>query len=157
MRALGSPWQGIQLIATAAQIGVREGRRICGRYTVTVEDILAGRTHADAVCGVTAGIDVHAVNPQVSTAYDKENHLPARPYEIPLRALIARDKDNLMMAGRCISGDFLAHSSYRMTGNAVAMGEAAGITAALAAQTACLPHEVSWEQVAARLPQPMSV
>ena len=29
------------------------------------------------------------------------------------------------MAGRCISGDFLAHSSYRVTGNAVPMGEAA--------------------------------
>ncbi len=25
------------------------------------------------------------------------------------------------MAGRCISGDFIAHASYRVTGNAVAM------------------------------------
>ena len=54
----------------------------------------------------------------------------AKPYQIPLRALIAKDRSNLMMAGRCISGDFFAHASYRVTGNAVAMGEAAGATAA---------------------------
>lgn len=41
-------------------------------------------------------------------------------------ALIARDVDGLLMAGRCISGDFWAHSSYRVTGNSVALGEAAG-------------------------------
>ena len=41
--------------------------------------------------------------------------------------LIAKDIDGLLLAGRCISGDFLSHSSYRVTGNAVAMGEAAGV------------------------------
>jgi hypothetical protein len=50
-----------------------------------------------------------------------------------------------MMAGRCISGDFVAHASYRVTGNAVAMGEAAGVTAALAALNKRQPHEVAWE------------
>ncbi len=58
-----------------------------------------------------------------------------KPYDIPHRALIARDVDGLMMAGRCISGDFIAHASYRVTGNATAMGEAAGATAAVAAKT----------------------
>ena len=50
-----------------------------------------------------------------------------------------------MMAGRCISGDFIAHSSYRVTGNAVAMGEAAGVTCAVAAKEKVLPHEVPFE------------
>jgi len=59
-----------------------------------------------------------------------------QPYAIPLRALIARDVDGLMMAGRCISGGFIAHSSYRVTGNAVAMGEAAGATDDVGAATA---------------------
>ena len=66
------------------------------------------------------------------------------PYDIPLRALIAKDVDGLMMAGRCISGDFLAHASYRVTGNAVAMGEAAGTVSAIAARDHQLPHEVDW-------------
>ena len=56
-----------------------------------------------------------------------------------------------MMAGRCISGDFLAHSSYRVTGNAVAMGEAAGAVAAGAARQGCLPHDVEWKDVAPNL------
>jgi hypothetical protein len=76
-----------------------------------------------------------------------------KPYDIPLRALIARDVDGLMMAGRCISGDFIAHASYRVTGNAVAMGEAAGVTSALAASSKRAPHEVSWNEAAALLPK----
>jgi len=51
------------------------------------------------------------------------------------------------MAGRCISGDFFAHSSYRMTGCAVAMGEAAGKLAARAALAGRLPHEIEWEEI----------
>ena len=67
--------------------------------------------------------------------------------DIPLRALIARDVDGLMMAGRCISGDFIAHASYRVTGNSVAMGEAAGATAAVAAMNKTAPHDVPWREV----------
>jgi hypothetical protein len=51
------------------------------------------------------------------------------------------------MAGRNISGDFLAHSSYRVTGNAVAMGEAAGTAAAIAAQTGRLAQEIPWPEI----------
>jgi len=57
----------------------------------------------------------------------------------------------LMLAGRCISGDFIAHASYRVTGNSVAMGEAAGVTAAIAAATKRMPHEVDWKESAAKL------
>ena len=56
-----------------------------------------------------------------------------------------------MMAGRCISGDFIAHSSYRVTGNSAAMGEAAGVISALAATTRRLPHEVEWSEGVAML------
>jgi hypothetical protein len=34
-----------------------------------------------------------------------------QPYGIPVRALIARDVEGLLMAGRCISADFLARAS----------------------------------------------
>ena len=71
----------------------------------------------------------------------------AKPYDIPLRSLIAKDVQGLLMDGRCISGDFIAHSSYRVTGNAAAMGEAAGKTAALAAKTNRLPEEVKFEEL----------
>jgi hypothetical protein len=70
-----------------------------------------------------------------------------KPYDIPLPALIAADVDGLMMAGRCISGDFIAHASYRVTGNAVPMGEAAGLASAVSLQKGRLPHEISWREV----------
>ena len=56
----------------------------------------------------------------------------------------AKDVDGLLMAGRNISGDFIAHSSYRVTGNAVPMGEAAGKVAARAAAANRLPQDVSY-------------
>ena len=75
----------------------------------------------------------------------------SRAYDIPLRALIALDVDGLMMAGRCISGDFIAHSSYRVTGNAVAMGQAAGVAAATAAKQNILPKNLPWQQIKSEL------
>jgi hypothetical protein len=147
LRSLGGPWRHLKIVATADQIGVREGRRIHGLYTVSIDDALNGVRHKDAVCRVTFGIDVHSTNPNHNSGYSVESRKRARPYDIPLRALIARDVDGLMMAGRCISGDFLAHASYRVTGNAVALGEAAGTVAALATQANCLPQDVSWERV----------
>ena len=74
-----------------------------------------------------------------------------KPYDIPLRALLASDVDGLLLAGRCISGDFVAHASYRVTGNSVATGEAAGAVAALAAASNRPPHEIPWPQAKATL------
>jgi hypothetical protein len=151
LRGLGGPWDGIQIVATAEQIGVRDGRRINGRYTVVQDDLAQGARHDDAVVRVRFGIDVHALS-----ADHNKNHaimpkkIDMKPYDIPLRALVAKDVDGLLMAGRCISGDFIAHSSYRVTGNAVAMGEAAGITGAVAALSKRMPHEVAFAELKAK-------
>lgn len=131
LRSLGGVWSTLRLVATPAQIGVREGRRLRGLYEITVDDLLSGTRHTDAVCRVNFGVDVHSTEHREGKAFDRENKLRTQPYDIPYRALVARDVRGLLMAGRCISGDFLAHSSYRVTGNAVAMGEAAGKAAAV--------------------------
>ncbi len=143
--ALGGPWSGMQVVATAEQIGVRDGRRIHGRYTVTRDDLINGVRHPDAVARATFNVDIHAPDRKKNeTETISHGGFRTKPYDIPLRALIAKDVDGLMMAGRCISGDFIAHASYRVTGNAVAMGEAAGAVAALAAKTGRMPHEIAW-------------
>jgi FAD-dependent oxidoreductase family protein len=147
LRKLGGAWDGIQIAATAEQIGVRDGRRIRGRYVVSKDDVVAGARHEDAVVRPTFGIDIHALSAHDNEAAPIMKHgIKVKPYDIPLRALIARDVDGLMMAGRCISGDFIAHASYRVTGNSTAMGEAAGAVAAVAAQSKRLPHEVEWSE-----------
>lgn len=152
LRKLGGPWEGIQIAATAEQIGVRDGRRIRGRYVMTQADLVEGARQPDAVTRATFPVDIHAASKEDNKEKGYHNAgIRAKPYDIPLRALIARDVDGLMMAGRCISGDFIAHSSYRVTGNAVAMGEAAGVVAAIAARTGKLPHEVDWGEGLAKL------
>lgn len=147
LRQLGGVWGGMQVIASAEQIGVRDGRRIHGRYTVTKDDLVAGSRHQDAVARVTFGVDIHAEDREKNRKESiSHGGIKTRPYDIPLRALIAKDVDGLMMAGRCISGDFMAHASYRVTGNSVAMGEAAGVVAAIASATRRMPHEVEWAE-----------
>jgi FAD-dependent oxidoreductase family protein len=147
LRELGGVWDGMQVIATAEQIGVRDGRRIHGRYTVKREDLITGARHEDGVARVTFGVDIHAEDREKNRKESiSHGGIRTRPYDIPLGALIAKDVDGLMMAGRCISGDFIAHASYRVTGNSVATGEAAGVVAAIASATSRMPHEVKWEE-----------
>lgn len=147
LNKLGGPWEGMQVVATAEQIGVRDGRRLHGRYTVTRQDLIEGARHDDGVVSPTFGADIHAPDFKTNKA-ETVSHggFKMKSYDIPLRALIAKDLDGLMMAGRCISGDFTAHASYRVTGDAVATGEAAGAVAAIAAKTNRLPHEIPWSE-----------
>ncbi len=152
LRSLGGPWEGIQIVATAEQIGIRDGRRIVGRYVVNKDDLIKGARYDDAVVRATFGVDIHATSADFNQkAATHATGIKVKPYDIPLRALIAKEVDGLMMAGRCISGDFIAHASYRVTGNAVGMGEGAGVIAALAATSKRMPHEVPWSEGEAKL------
>jgi len=147
LQSLGGPWGNLKIIATGEQIGVRESRRIHGLYTVSRLDLIKGARFEDAVCRVTFGVDVHSVKKEDENTTNYNRGTASKPYDIPVRALIAKDVNGLMMAGRCISGDFVAHSSYRVTGNAAVMGQAAGRVAAIAAKNNQLPQDVKWVEV----------
>lgn len=148
LRKVGGPWQNLSVVATAEQIGVREGRRIRGRYAITAEDLATGLRHEQAVCTARFPIDVHALAADGNKEVDRNfRENGSKPYDIPYPALVAADVDGLLMAGRCISGDFIAHSSYRVTGNSVPMGEAAGRAAAVSVQQNVMPHELDWNAV----------
>ncbi len=148
LRKIGGPWKNLSVVATAEQIGIREGRRIRGRYAITAEDLATGLRHKQAVCTASFPIDVHALSEHGNKEVDRDfRKNGSRPYDIPYPALVAADVDGLLMAGRCISGDFIAHSSYRVTGNSVAMGEAAGRAAAVSVQQNVMPHELDWSTV----------
>jgi hypothetical protein len=147
LRRRGGIWKDLRLLDTSAHIGVREARRIHGRYALTKEDLIRGARFDDAVCRAAFGVDVHALDPEHAGGGFTDEGVKVLPYDIPLRALVAKDVDGLLMAGRCISGDFIAHASYRVTGNAVAMGEAAGKVAARAAATKRPPHQVAVSEI----------
>ena len=132
------------LLSTASALGLREGRRIHARYRLTVADLLEGKTHADAVCKVTFPVDIHPSAVGKRSAYENGG-ISVRPYDIPLCSLIAADRDNLLLGGRCIGGDFYAHASYRVLGNAIPVGEGAGIAAAAAVKKGKRPFALSAE------------
>ncbi len=150
LRKLGGIWKDLRVVATAEHIGVREGRRIHGLYAVSTQDLVAGARHDDAVCRVTFPVDVHSTDPKATKGIER-GKVRAKPYDIPYRSLVSKDVENLLMAGRCISGDFIAHSSYRVTGNSVPMGEAAGAAAALAAAGDGRPAALEWKAVRAAM------
>lgn len=108
------------LIMTAPQIGVRETRHIIGDYYITTKDITTGAKFEDNLGFlVSFNVDIHDEFEQACVG--------VVPYQIPLRALLPKGINGLLTAGRCISGDFYSHASYRVTGNCVAMGEGAAI------------------------------
>ena len=121
---------------------------MCSSDLITVADVASGLQHDQAVCRARFPIDVHALdahgNKEISHNFKAGGH---KPYDIPYPALVAADVDGLLMAGRCISGDFIAHSSYRVTGNSVPMGEAAGLAAAVSVKKNVMPHELHWDEI----------
>jgi len=138
------------LIHFAGQIGIRESRRILGRHYLTAAEVQSGCRFDDAVCSATFNIDIHDVSG--ADAGDRglaTENVPA--YEIPYRCLVPRDRRGLLVAGRCISGDHTAHASYRVTGNAAALGEAAGVAAAMACRRQCDPADLDGVAVRAEL------
>jgi len=147
LRNNGGIWRDVKIVATAEQIGTREGRRIHGYYTVTADDLVKGIHHQDAVAEVRFGVDVHSVHRAKDSSEAKYNQgIKSKPYTIPLRALVAKDIDGLLLAGRCISGDFISHSSYRVTGPATTIGQAAGRVAAHSAIERKLPQEIDFHR-----------
>jgi hypothetical protein len=116
---------------SGTHIGVRETRRIEGEYVLTAEDVLGARKFPDAVARASYPVDIH--NPSGRGTVLKRLP-PGEWYEVPFRCLVPKGVENLLVAGRCISGTFEAHSSYRVTPTAMATGQAAGIAAALAAR-----------------------
>ncbi len=145
LNKLGGVWDGMRLAATAELIGIRSGRRIHGRYKITEKDVAEGAKFDDAVTISRFGIDIHAPTFHQNKIKTIEHGI-FHPFEIPIRSMMAQDVDNLILAGRCISGDFIAHASYRVTGSAVAMGEVAGIVAAKAANEKIMPFQVEWKR-----------
>ena len=136
------------LIQSGVNVGVRETRRIVGEYTLTAEDILSARKFEDRIARSTYPIDIH--NPE-GTGTILKNVPDGEYYEIPLRSLFPLKTNNLIVAGRCISGTHEAHSSYRVMPVSMATGQAAGVAAALAAKKNCVARLVPTAEVQAEL------
>jgi len=132
------------VMQSGVNVGVRETRRIIGDYQLTADDVLSARKFDDAIARGAYPVDIH--NP-TGTGTVLKRLPPGEAYDIPLRCLMPKNAEGLIVAGRCLSGTHEAHSSYRVMPIVMATGQAAGVTAALAARRNARPREVGAREV----------
>lgn len=132
---------------TGTALGVRETRRVLGDYVLTRDDVTRGATFDDAVARGAWPREYHVRGR--TTEYE---FLPAgTSYQVPFRSLRPRGMPNLLVAGRCLSADHDALASIRVMGPSLALGEAAGTAAALAARDDVSVSEVAVDELQAAL------
>jgi hypothetical protein len=123
----------------APLVGQRRARAIRCDYELTEQDCVEGRQFEDQVA-LFGFID--------NSRYFVKD---AGGYGIPYRALLPQGLHNLLIAGRMMTVDTVAHNSTRNTVCCLACGQAAGTAAAMAAQAGTSPREVSADALRAKL------
>ena len=154
--------------ATSPQVGVRESRQAMGDYVLTGHDVVEGRKCEDAIARGSWWVDIHCpsghtmpvhlctkecVRQEACSFWEAEHETSMlscgglRPpvgdwYDIPYRCLTPKGVDRLLVSGRCMSADHQAMAGARVMGTCMAIGEAAGTAAAMAAQAGIGPRDV---------------
>jgi hypothetical protein len=140
-------YERARLAALSTQVGVRETRRVHGDARLTGDDVLSARQFDDQIGLCGAPIEDH--HPGEGTTW---RYLPdGAVVGIPFGTLVARDAANVLVAGRCFSATHDAHAAVRSMGQCMAMGQAAGTAAALAARARADVREVGFGRLAAAL------
>ena len=122
-------------------MGIRETRRFAGICELTEEKIMVGDVPVDTVALGSYIIDIHDGN-GAGTIVKR-----IKPYGIPYGCTVSKDIDNLMLSGRCASLDAVVMSSARVMPTCMAIGEAAGVGAALAVKQNIVPAQVDVNDV----------
>ncbi len=114
------------VIDIAPQTGVRQTRMLEGEYVITKEDLMERKRFPDAVAR-------------------------GRDYTTPYRAIVPKQIDNLLVAGRHYSATSSAQKMSREIPPCMAMGEAAGVAAAMALDANVLVRNLDVARLQARL------
>ncbi|MEJ8852278.1 FAD-dependent oxidoreductase [Variovorax rhizosphaerae] len=123
--------EGGQLRAFGTQVGVRETRRIVGDHVLTSDELLLPEQFPDAIAAGAYPIDIHpAAGGELLYQGLGDDHA----YQIPYRSLIPIGFDNALVVGRGVSATHSAHAAIRVMTISMAVGQAAGVAAALAAK-----------------------
>lgn len=119
-------------------MGTRESRQIDGLYRLTKEDVQNQARFEDSIGIFPEFIDGNGVLWLPTTG---------RYYQIPYRALVPREIQNLLVAGRAISGEIDAHASFRNMSCCVVTGQGAGTAAAISVKEGVPAAEVDIKKV----------
>ena len=117
------------LVESSSRLGVRETRRLVGKHKLSGKEIVFGKKFDDAICKAYYIIDIHDPKGKKNAI---GGDLPNDYYEIPFGSLCSKKFSNLLVCGKCISADHIAHSATRIQGACILTGQASGTAAALA-------------------------
>jgi hypothetical protein len=132
---------------TATTVGIRETRHALGDHVVSFEEAAACTKYPDAVAASCWPFEFHTEGAETRWEFLPDGDW----FEIPLRSLIARDLDNVLVAGRCVSATHEALASSRVTGTCMAIGEAAGVAASSCIAQDAGPRDLDGEKLRAEL------
>jgi hypothetical protein len=157
----GTGWPGLRLrpdvVGTEDGLAkypyVRESRRVRAEFTITEEHVsTADRMRLGKVARPgdaraasfpdSVGIGSYAIDLHPSSAGDNYIDFDARPFQIPLGALIPRRLDNLLPACKNIGTTHITNGCYRLHPVEWSIGEAAGALAAFARARRTSPRAV---------------
>jgi len=138
--------EGKRLMHLQPETGFRETYRIEGETLITVNDYTSGRVFDDAISYAFYPVDLHT-----KTGVKPKPLKPGTVPTIPLRALVPKGSSNILVAGRSVSSDRLANSGLRVQASCMGMGQAAGVTATLAAKAGTTPLDVPLSEIHALL------
>jgi hypothetical protein len=132
-------------------VGVREGRRLEGLYTLTREDVAAATKFEDGIVAADSPLD-EVFRDETASLYSHEAALPAGEYyTVPFRTLVPKAVRNLLFAGRARSVDLETYATGRGMPQCMIMGQAAGVGAALALAAGCDVQQIDRAAVVRRL------
>jgi len=135
------------LVSTSPAVGVCESRRVVGDHVLTAAEVFGATAFPDQIARCGAPVEDHHAGADTRWA-----HLPeGETYGIPYRALLPREVEGLVVAGRCFSATHDAHASARSMATCMAMGQAAGTAAALAAAAGTAPRALDPQALRTRL------
>ena len=137
-------FENIRLLGSSSMPGVRETRRIEGKFVLQEEDIVEGKMFPDAVAVCSNSRDTH------KGLIGK--YIPSdRCYSLPYRILLPQGADNLLAAGRNVSCSRPVLAAIRVMPPCFALGQAAGNAAALALDSGVAPAEIDIPELQRRL------
>ncbi|MHB9031517.1 MAG: FAD-dependent oxidoreductase [Anaerolineae bacterium] len=150
-------FEQMELAATGALLGIRESRRVMGDYVLSLEDFKRRAVFEDEIGRYCYPVDIHASTPsdeafeQFRQEITTLHYGPGESYGIPYRCLLPRGLKNVLVAGRCISSDRYIQGSVRVMPGCYITGQAAGVAAALALNTAGDTRQVNAAELQTRL------
>ena len=142
-------YENCYIISSASLMGIRETRHFIGKYTLNEQDILDAVVFDDYVVKDSYfNFDVHNITGSGLDKTGVQKHFKQeKGYTIPYRCLLPREKENLLLCGRNISGTHMAHSNFRVMPICIGIGEAAGVAADLAVSRNCSLNDIDAKDI----------